>query len=415
LLTAGVASQNGSKGGAIPSAFSDPALSTSLTSFISSGRPYVTARPKAFLNWMVVGEDYTSAASSPNHVNAVQIPVCNAGDTLKQVVGPAGMVIRRNGWIYIYLSNESAQDVFFDNLVINLKHGPLVEQNDYYAFGMENPGLSTKALKYQYNQNRYKFNGIEYDSAFGINEFDAHYRNLDPAIGRWTTIDPQIEEGDLSISPYASMSNNPVFKTDPLGNLDGGCCGEVLNDVGSALKETFTSLYNGAVDVARTINTTVNFLTPVVEVVTGKSVESNLTEDKSRITAAVEGAMFLVPGGKAEGAAVKIIEENTTKVAEQATAKTIITASNGVEVKGIIPHAVNRAIERGVKPTAIKDALKNTLKTGKVVTDELGRKSQRFIGKSAEVVVNPETAKIISVNPTSTKKAAKLILQAGGN
>lgn len=50
-----------------------------------------------------------------------------------------------------------------------------------------------------------------------------------------------------------------------------------------------------------------------------------------------------------------------------------------------------------------------------MVTDELGRKSQRFIGKSAEVVVNPETAKIISVNPTSTKKSAKLILQAGGN
>ena len=141
------------------------------------------------------------------------------------------MVLRRNGWMYILLINESAQDVFFDNLVINLKHGPLVEQSDYYPNGMENPGLSTKALKYQYNQNRYKFNGIEYDSAFGINEFDAHYRDLDPAIGRWTTIDPSPDE---SISPYASMGNNPVSKSDPLGDeeeeADANCC-KVLKEI----------------------------------------------------------------------------------------------------------------------------------------------------------------------------------------
>jgi RHS repeat-associated protein len=141
------------------------------------------------------------------------------------------MVVRRNGYIYIYLSNESAQDVYFDNLVVNLKHGPLLEVKNYYAFGMENPALSTKALKPNYNENRYKYNGIEYDTAFGINEFEAHFRDLDPAIGRWTTIDPQIEDGQESISPYASMSNNPILKTDPLGNEDEACCGGLWDAV----------------------------------------------------------------------------------------------------------------------------------------------------------------------------------------
>ncbi|MEX0961246.1 MAG: hypothetical protein WDZ28_00095 [Simkaniaceae bacterium] len=32
-----------------------------------------------------------------------------------------------------------------------------------------------------------------------------------------------------------------------------------------------------------------------------------------------------------------------------------------------------------------------------------------IIGKKAEVVLNPETGGIVSVNPTSTKKAEKLI------
>ncbi|WP_199141767.1 hypothetical protein [Pedobacter sp. ASV12] len=66
-------------------------------------------------------------------------------------------------------------------------------------------------------------------------------------------------------------------------------------------------------------------------------------------------------------------------------------------------------MERGVKPSAILDALKKPLKTGSIVTDQLGRQSQRFIGQFGEVVVNPQTGKILSVNPTSSSKAAKLL------
>ena len=37
------------------------------------------------------------------------------------------------------------------------------------------------------------------------------------------------------------------------------------------------------------------------------------------------------------------------------------------------------------------------------------RPSQRFIGQKAEVVINPETNQVVSVNPTSTKKFGKLV------
>ena len=81
----------------------------------------------------------------------------------------------------------------------------------------------------------------------------------------------------------------------------------------------------------------------------------------------------------------------------------------GNVVNGFTKHGLNRAIERGVKPNAILDALKNPLKTGNVVTDQFGRQSQRFIGKYAEVVVNPQTGQIISVNPTSSSKVINLL------
>ena len=222
LLTAGIAGQNGGKNGVVPTTFTDPLLGTDVTTMLAKdSTTYVNTRPKAFLNWMVVGEDYIAATGSSNHVNAVQMPVCNAGDTLKQMVGPVNMVIRRNGWIYIYLSNESNQDVYFDNLVINLKHGPLLEQKDYYSFGMENPILCTQALKYQYKSNRLRYNGKEiqdkeFNDGSGLAWNDYGARMYDPQIGRWMVVDPMADKG-RRWTPYAYAFNCPIRYIDPNG------------------------------------------------------------------------------------------------------------------------------------------------------------------------------------------------------
>ncbi len=222
LITAGVGNANGGKGGAIPTSTSTPLLTTDISTLISDdSTTYVNTRPKAFLNWMVVGEDYAAATGSPNHVGALQVPVCNAGDSLKQIVGPTNMVVRRNGWIYIYLSNESAQDIFFDNLVINLKHGPLVEQKVYYAFGVENPALSTQAIKQNYYANRIKYNSQElqnkeFTDGTGLEDYDYGARMYDPQIARWLQVDPK---ADLmrKWSPYNYVFDNPIRFIDPDG------------------------------------------------------------------------------------------------------------------------------------------------------------------------------------------------------
>lgn len=76
-------------------------------------------------------------------------------------------------------------------------------------------------------------------------------------------------------------------------------------------------------------------------------------------------------------------------------------------------HSVNQKINRGVSTADELDAYRNPLQVRDVVYDELGRPSQRYVGRQAEVVLNPETGGIVSVNPTSTSKLQRLLRQLG--
>ena len=66
-------------------------------------------------------------------------------------------------------------------------------------------------------ENKKKYNGIEFDSDLDLNIYEAFYRDLDPQTARFLQIDPKIE-GQETVSPYSSMANNPILKSDPLGD-----------------------------------------------------------------------------------------------------------------------------------------------------------------------------------------------------
>ena len=82
-------------------------------------------------------------------------------------------------------------------------------------------GISSKALKTNYAENKCRFQGKELQSkefsdGSGIEWEDFGARMLDPQIGRWVTPDPLASKFS-KMSPYVSMDNNPLSIIDPMG------------------------------------------------------------------------------------------------------------------------------------------------------------------------------------------------------
>ena len=92
---------------------------------------------------------------------------------------------------------------------------------DYYPFGMEiQRGYGhTQPPAGNLLNNRYLYNGKEYQDDFGLNWYDYGARFYDPQIARWHSVDPLAEKRNW-LSPYQYVQNNPVLRIAPNGILD---------------------------------------------------------------------------------------------------------------------------------------------------------------------------------------------------
>jgi RHS repeat-associated protein len=92
----------------------------------------------------------------------------------------------------------------------------------YYPFGLTMAGISDKAIKTQYAENKYRFNkgselqNKEFSDGSGLEMYETDFRGYDPQIGRFWQIDPlgDLNEGE---SPYSFADNNPILMVDPSG------------------------------------------------------------------------------------------------------------------------------------------------------------------------------------------------------
>ncbi|SKD09162.1 RHS repeat-associated core domain-containing protein [Chitinophaga ginsengisegetis] len=176
-------------------------------------------RPKAYLNF-VLFDDQFKLVDENSGVKQVK-----AEPDQLQTLSQDKMVIDKSGFLYVYTSNEGTQEVFFDNVILAVNSGPLLEETHYYPFGLTMAGISSNALKgTNYSKNRKEYNGMEHTTDLDMNQYDAFFRTLDPQIGRWWQIDPK-GESSLSESPYVSMGNDPAKNIDPLGDYFFGLFG----------------------------------------------------------------------------------------------------------------------------------------------------------------------------------------------
>ena len=137
------------------------------------------------------------------------------------------------------------QTFYLDNVIIRNTALALIEENNYYPFGLKHQGYNSVVSS---NANavatKFKYNGKELqdDDVNGnkLNLYDYGARMYDPALGRFHSVDPLAHKRSW-VSPYNFVQNNPISRVDPTGALDGEF-EEVVKEDGTKTKTKISDL-----------------------------------------------------------------------------------------------------------------------------------------------------------------------------
>ena len=170
-----------------------------------------THTPKAGINWILFDDQFRPVANGFEPVNS-------ASDIVKTHNSLIDIPMPVNGYLYVFCSNESNINVYFDNLQVVHKRGRMVEENHYYPEGLSMYAISDRAWNKQVNFYHFEgkeIQGQEFYDGTGLDEYDFGARFYDQQLGRWIMQDPASQFA----SPYLALGNNWPNATDPNGKF----------------------------------------------------------------------------------------------------------------------------------------------------------------------------------------------------
>ncbi|HWJ29432.1 MAG TPA: RHS repeat-associated core domain-containing protein, partial [Flavisolibacter sp.] len=195
----------GSKGTA-DAVNSIPSINNDISNFLSNPNRPIGTNPRAAINWILLDEQF-------NYVDGNFSSVNPAGG-YKDHTDLMNIPVNKNGYLYVYCSNESPMAVYFDNLQVVHTRGQILEETHYYPFGLTMQGISSSAVAFGNPGNKFKYNGKEeqrkeFSDGSGLEWLDYGARMYDNQLGRWMTMDP-LSEKYFSMTPFNYVLNNPI-------------------------------------------------------------------------------------------------------------------------------------------------------------------------------------------------------------
>ncbi|MBL7872612.1 MAG: RHS repeat-associated core domain-containing protein [Cyclobacteriaceae bacterium] len=173
-----------------------------------------TGAPRAYLNWLVFDRNYGFITGGFKQIGTT---AKEAGSDVPHELlqMPAPITITQPGYVYIYLSNESASpvEVYFDDFKVTHTKSPVIHSEDYYPFGLTLNSYQRENTTPQ----EYKYNGKELQDELSLNWLDYGARMYQSELGRFFTQDAFAEKY-YPLNPYQYAANNPVGLVDINGD-----------------------------------------------------------------------------------------------------------------------------------------------------------------------------------------------------
>ena len=132
---------------------------------------------------------------------------------------PEGYVnVENNGYRYVYQYKDHLGNVrlsYTDN-PSNPGTPTIIEENNYYPFGLEQKGYNGQINGVE--NNHFNYNGKELEKDLDLGWMDYGARRYMRDLGRWGSLDP-LAEKYTNLSPFTYVANNPINAIDPDGRL----------------------------------------------------------------------------------------------------------------------------------------------------------------------------------------------------